>query len=126
MQKQLPSLQESSSEGPSDYTTTNVQEEGVDELDVVKTDGEYIYVAQDKGLHIVDSWPVEEAHKLASLDFEGWIRGLFLYGDKLVVLSSGSDQIEGFEGYGHGVITVVDITDRTSPQIVKNIILRDM
>ena len=50
-----------SSEGPSDYTTTNVQEEGVDELDVVKTDGEYIYVAQDKGLHIVDSWPVEEA-----------------------------------------------------------------
>ena len=51
----------SSSEAPSDYTTTNVQEEGVDELDVVKTDGEYIYVAQDKGLHIVDSWPVEEA-----------------------------------------------------------------
>ena len=110
---------EGSSEAPSDYTTTNVQEEGVDELDVVKTDGEYIYVAQDKGLHIVDSWPAEEAHKLASLDFEGWIRGLFLYGDKLVVLSAGTEQIEGFEGYGHGVITVVDITDRTNPQIMK-------
>ena len=108
-----------SSDSPSDYTTTNVQEEGVDELDVVKTDGEYIYVAQDKGVHIVDSWPVEEAHKLASMEFSGWVRGLFLHGDQIIILSSGSDEISGFEGYGYGVITVVDISDRTAPQIVK-------
>ena len=110
---------EDASDSPSDYTTTNVQEEGVDELDVVKTDGEYIYVAQDKGVHIVDSWPVEEAHKLASIEFSGWVRGLFLYGEQIVVLSSGSNQVSGFEGYGYGVITVVDISDRTAPQIVK-------
>ena len=30
------------------YSTTNIQTEGVDEGDVVKTDGEYIYIVNDK------------------------------------------------------------------------------
>lgn len=113
------SASDGGSSAPSDYTTTNVQEEGVDELDMVKTDGQYIYVGQDKGVHIVDSWPVEEAHKVASIDFDGWIQGLFLHGDRLVVLSSGYDVVEGFDGYGYGTITVIDITDRSAPQIQK-------
>ena len=29
--------------GSDDYSTTNVQVQGVDEADVVKTDGEFIY-----------------------------------------------------------------------------------
>jgi len=33
----------SEAEGSIDYSTTNVQVEGVDEADVVKTDGKYIY-----------------------------------------------------------------------------------
>src|SRR5690242_866605 len=33
-------------ESPSDYSTTNVQELGVDEPDIVKTDGDYLYVVQ--------------------------------------------------------------------------------
>lgn len=34
----------SSGEGSADYSKTNVQVEGVDEPDIVKTDGTYIYV----------------------------------------------------------------------------------
>ena len=113
------SSNEGGDSGPSDYTTTNVQEEGVDEVDLVKTDGEYIYVGQDKGLHIVDSWPVEEAHKLASLDFSGWVRGIFLHNDQIVVLSSGNEEIEGFNSYNHAKISVVDISTKTEPRIVK-------
>ena len=110
---------EGDSSGPSDYTTTNVQEEGVDEVDLVKTDGEYIYVGQDKGFHIVDSWPVEEAHKLATIEFSGWIRGIFLHGDRIVVLSTGNEEIPGFDNYSHAKISIVDISTKENPQIVK-------
>jgi len=34
----------------SDYSTTNIQVEGVDEADIVKTDGEYIYVVSIKSV----------------------------------------------------------------------------
>ena len=36
-----------------DYSETNVQVEGVDEADIVKTDGEFIYVISNNKLHIV-------------------------------------------------------------------------
>lgn len=108
------------SSGPSDYTTTNVQEEGVDEVDMVKTDGQFIYVAQDRGVHIVDSWPVETAEKVATVELEGWARGLFLQEDKLVVF----EQIYDSEvsSYGNSTrITIIDISDRTAPQILRTI-----
>lgn len=37
-----------------DYSKTNVQMEGVDESDIVKTDGAYLYVVTDNQVHIVD------------------------------------------------------------------------
>lgn len=37
-----------------DYSRTNVQMQGVDESDIVKTDGEYLYVVADNRVHIVD------------------------------------------------------------------------
>ena len=36
------------------YTTTNVQVQGVDEADIVKTDGKYIYVVYDNIIRVVD------------------------------------------------------------------------
>ena len=73
---------------PTDYTTTNVQEEGVDELDISKTDGQYIYYIDGKRVHIFDSWPVEDTHKVAEIEIDGWGQKLFLKDDKLVVFSS--------------------------------------
>lgn len=37
-----------------DYSTTNLQVEGVDESDIVKTDGRYIYVVQDAKVQVID------------------------------------------------------------------------
>ena len=62
---------------PTDYTTTNVQEEGVDELDISKTDGQYIYYIDGKRVHIVDSWPVEDTHKVAEIEIDGWGQNVF-------------------------------------------------
>ena len=42
------------SSGEPGYSTTNIQVEGVDEADIVKTDGDYIYVLSDQTLKIID------------------------------------------------------------------------
>src|SRR3989338_8181582 len=43
----------------SDYSTTNIQVEGVDEADFVKNDGKYIYTLTQNKLVIVDAFPAE-------------------------------------------------------------------
>ena len=102
----------SSEESPSDFSETNVQEEGVDEMDMVKTDGSFIYYAQQNRLHIVDSWPAEEANKVASVKIEGYARGLFLNGEKLVVMSwvNSGTRLEVF-----------DISDRSNPTVLRSL-----
>lgn len=48
-------LSEGSNAQEEDYSTTNIQVEGVDEADVVKTDGEYLYIVstEEQQLYIV-------------------------------------------------------------------------
>ncbi|MDF2673229.1 MAG: secreted protein [Clostridiales bacterium] len=43
-----------------DYSTTNVQVQGVDEADVVKTDGEYIYYVSEGKIVIMKAYPVKD------------------------------------------------------------------
>ncbi len=47
---------DSNSQGASDdsYSSTNVQIEGVDEADIIKTDGDYLYLIANERLYIVD------------------------------------------------------------------------
>lgn len=71
---------------PRSYSETTVQEEGVDEPDLVKTDGEHLYIATGGALKTVKSWPAEETALLASLDLDGEVSGLFLDGDRALVL----------------------------------------
>lgn len=75
------------SDGPSDYSETNVQELGVDEPDIVKTDGEYIYYVEDETLFIVDSWPAADSSLVAELPLGGEAVSMFLRGDQLVLFS---------------------------------------
>lgn len=113
------------SDGPSDYTTTNTQEEGVDEIDIVKTDGKHIFTVQDRALHIVSSWPVEDAELVATLELEGWAHGLFLKGDKLVVFQSlykgEVDDLDFVDNWAATRVSIIDITDRSAPTIVREI-----
>jgi inhibitor of cysteine peptidase len=78
----------SSSQGPQDYSGTNVQVEGVDEADMVKTDGEYIYLVSGSRVYIVRAWPPGDSEVLATLELEREASALYVNGDKLVVISS--------------------------------------
>jgi inhibitor of cysteine peptidase len=68
-----------------DFSGTNIQVEGVDEADIVKTDGEYIYIVSGNNLTIVKAYPPEEARVVTKLTFDGGIMGIFINGDKLAV-----------------------------------------
>jgi len=46
----------SEAEGSIDYSTTNVQVEGVDEADVVKTDGKYIYQINNNRVVVIKAY----------------------------------------------------------------------
>jgi uncharacterized secreted protein with C-terminal beta-propeller domain len=112
-----------------DYSGTNIQVEGVDEADMVKTDGEHIYLARDSQVFIVKAWPPEEAGVAATLDLERGVSDLFINGDKLVVISSPEyyyywgpisrwPQME-YELTTH--IWVYDVSDRSSPTLDRTV-----
>jgi hypothetical protein len=66
------------------YSSTNLQEAGVDEADVVKTDGNYLYVASGEGFEIVAL--ADEMRVAATGTVGGSVTSLYRYDDKLVVL----------------------------------------
>ena len=79
----------SAAQGAGDYSTTNIQVAGVDEADVVKTDGTYIYLSKGDTVYIVLAYPAEEARLLTKIKFDVEVSDLFVAGDKLVVFTQG-------------------------------------
>lgn len=67
-----------------DQSQTNVQEQGVDEPDVVKTAGRRIFAVAGGQLHAIDA---EGPRLLDSLPLEGYAHELFLHGTRLLVIS---------------------------------------
>ncbi len=79
---------ESKSVAGVDFSTTNVQEEGVDEPDIVKTDGQNMYVTMGNQLHVVDiSTGTPTTRTVMNLP-EASTHQLLLDGSRVLVLSS--------------------------------------
>src|SRR6266702_231251 len=68
------------------YSGTNVQVQGVDELDTVKTDGQYIYTVTNNTLVIVKAGPAD-AGVVAKISNGESLSGVFVYGENLVLIS---------------------------------------
>jgi len=108
-----------------DYSGTNIQVEGVDEADIVKTDGGYIYIAKGKSVLIVKAYPAEEAQLLTKIDVGLTVQDLYVAGDKLVVFS----YVEPYTVFYDVLmpeyenekpktrVEVYDIEDRSSPEL---------
>jgi len=71
--------------GSTGYSTTNVQVQGVDELDTVKTDGQYIYTITNNTLVIVKANPADPG-VVAKISNGGYLSGVFVYGESLVLI----------------------------------------
>jgi len=72
--------------GGTSYSTTNLQEEGVDESDVLKSGGTYFYIAKGATLRIVKATPLAELDEVGRLAFDVPIDSMYLFGGKLLVL----------------------------------------
>jgi uncharacterized secreted protein with C-terminal beta-propeller domain len=69
------------------FSGTNNAVEGVDEPDIVKTDGTFIYSVVGSALRVVDARSAEVVAELA-LDDESWDHQLFLGDDELLLMSA--------------------------------------
>lgn len=75
-----------------DYSSTNVQVAGVDEADIVKTDGEYIYTLSNGHISIIKAYPPETAVLVSTITFDKvYPTEFFVNGDRLVVIGSQYD-----------------------------------
>ena len=61
-----------------EYSTTNIQVAGVDEADIVKTDGEYLYVVSGLNIYILLRACSDKKIKMNSLEDLGEIKEIVL------------------------------------------------
>ncbi len=122
----------------SDYSRTNIQVEGVDEPDIVKNDGKYIYLVSGQKIVILDAYPAESMKNISEIKLNDSIENIFLNEDKLVVFSrdygyvSASSEVSSAAGVSaksircidcngysqtRTLITIYDISDRENPEI---------
>lgn len=82
--------------GTVDYSTTNVQVEGVDEADIVKTDGKYLYQVNNNRIVVAEVYPAEKMKikKVVGLDGEDMYPiELYLDDKHLIVIGSANGSI---------------------------------
>jgi len=119
----------------SGYSPTNIQVAGVDEADIVKTDGDYIYLVSGQKVIIVKAYPPEQAQVLSEIKLEGIAIGIFISGDRLVVFEEETPYYDVRLGptgefYMPSIayytspktyIKVYDVSDRENPRLQREI-----
>ncbi len=91
-----------------DFSTTNIQVEGVDEADIVKTDGKYIYVVSGAKVFIIDAYPAEDAWILSEIELSENPVEIFINGDKLTVI-------------GQMYLKVYDVSNKENPVLKRDV-----
>lgn len=96
--------------GLNDHSKTNVQVEGVDEADIVKTNGEYIYVISGQKVVIVKAYPAVEAAVLSKIAVNGTLKQMFINEERIVVFYE-----DGSWSETKTFINIYDISNRGNP-----------
>lgn len=119
------------------YSTTNTQVQGVDEADIVKTDGKYIYYIANNIIRIVECNSDAKMKNISKIelteyiDYDFYPSEMYLYNDTLVVIlreTSEYQPVSYNNSYGavcdcictaiktDTVVKCFDISDRTNPK----------
>jgi hypothetical protein len=115
--------------GSGGFSETNVQEQGVDEADLVKTDGERLVVVQGNELQVIDTTlAVPELVKTVRLPEETWGGELFLDGDRALLMTTGytdrpfiegREAIDWYVGSPLGRLVEVDLAEGEVSRILE-------
>lgn len=100
------------------HSETYLQVDSVDEADIIKTDGKYIYYVTDDREVVILSAEEGKTEKLATIGnsgIENYIDDIYVKGDRLITVGTvyKDDSDEELSG-----IVVYDISDRSNPQLL--------
>ena len=118
-----------------DYSKTNIQVDGIDEADIVKTDGKYIYYVAQEKVYIIDAQDLKIQSIIESdnKEYEFSPSEIYINKDKLIAIGDSYEtmNIETEEGlyyksmlnYGDTMAkaTVYDISDKKHPKKVREV-----
>lgn len=118
------------------YSSTNVQVSGVDEADIIKNDGRYIYYMKNNEVVIVDCQKPDKMNIVSKIavsdeDINNYVTAeMFLYNNNLVlILNQSRENVSTTSSYGNfccdcayvldydTVIRAYDVTDKSSPEL---------
>ena len=125
-------------EGSGDYSTTNVQVEGVDEADIVKTDGKYLYQVNNNRIVVAEIYPSDKMKiaKIIGLEDENiYPTELYLDDKYLILIGASNNSIpvyrpgqssimpEYYPHYSNETVKLMayDITDKSNIKKVREI-----
>lgn len=97
----------------SEYSTTNIQVENVDEADIVKTDGEYVYSISDDTVYITYAKNPTEMNVVAKIQeplSNIYPEDLILQNNKLIIISGNTIKT---------VVKIYDLADVENPDKIK-------
>lgn len=117
-----------------DYSKTNIQVEGVDEADIIKTDGDYIYSISENNVIITNAKDSKNTKIESTINGEKTIpTDLLLYKDKLVVISTEITSTRSDRGrYSwyrepdrNTIVNIYDISNKEKPKVKKSFKLKE-
>jgi hypothetical protein len=117
-----------------DYSGTNIQELGVDEPDIIKTDGHRIIATTGSTLYVIDV-EGDEPRLAGQINIDaGWASDLFLAGDRVLVMAYGdsyavpvlqtgisADSTEAWYPTPVTTLIEIDISDIDNPEVTRTL-----
>jgi len=98
------------------YTGTNVQVQGVDELDRVKTDGTHLFVSTQDSVALINAYPPNSTAILSTLSFPNEeVLGIETIQDRLMVI------LQTASGVGAVELLLYDTASLASPVLMQNV-----
>ena len=129
------STESSSKEESLEYSTTNIQVEGVDEADIVKTDGKYIYYISDSNVVIVGTDKNSSLKIASEISYKKeenfYPTELYISNNKLIIIGQKSnnnynellavDTIYPVGDRTRTIAKVYDVQDKSNPKLAREI-----
>ena len=111
-----------------DYSTTNVQIGGVDEGDIVKNDGKYIYAISGNDVVIVNAFPAKDSSEVSRIKLNTKPSGIYINDDKILVygrsylssIPNYRDMIPKNRFQNYSYVKIYNISDRSNPKEIKS------
>ncbi|GIP33841.1 beta-propeller domain-containing protein [Paenibacillus sp. J2TS4] len=120
----MDSISKAKEASSADFSATNIQVQGVDEGDLVKTDGNYIYQVNGGRIIIAAATPADDLHIVATLDVQDVVQPTEIYVDDsfLIVVGSAPYRIQP-QPLNEGKVQIQDLAmPRLSSHTTKAVI----